>query len=269
MTPAHPSKSLPSSPQHGSQRKHLRLLPNTAARILILIPCLNEGPRISDLIGELRQLHPTTDILIVDDGSTDDTVERAQLAGAAVLKLPFHLGYGAALQTGYRYALDGGYELVVQMDGDGQHPASEVSTLLSALQERSCDLVVGSRFLGRESYAIPQLRLFGIRLFSKLVSLLARRQITDPTSGFQAMNRRTMSFYQQDFYPYDYPDADMLLRVHYEGLSFHEEPIRMLAGPPGKSMHSGLRPVYYVYKLLLSLGLTWLSSSLPHKRTPN
>jgi hypothetical protein len=245
------------------------LLPNTSARILILIPCLNEGPRIKNLIAELRELHPTIEILVVDDGSTDDTVEQAQLAGAAVLKLPFHLGYGAALQTGYRYALDGGYDFVVQMDGDGQHPASEVSTLLSALQERSCDLVVGSRFLGRESYAIPQLRLLGIRLFSKLVSLLARRQITDPTSGFQAMNRRTMSFYQQDFYPYDYPDADMLLRVHYEGLSFHEEPIRMLAGPPGKSMHSGLRPVYYVYKLLLSLGLTWLSSSLPDKRMPN
>ena len=149
------------------------------------------------------------------------------------------------------------------MDGDGQHPTHEVSTLLEALSTGDCDLVVGSRFLGKKSYPIPRLRLLGIRMFSRLVSLLASRRITDPTSGFQALNRQTMRFYQQDFYPYDYPDADMLLRVHYEGLNFHEVAVEMLAGPPGKSMHSGLRPLYYLYKLLLSLGLTWLSGSLP------
>ncbi len=269
MTPAHPSKNLPSSAEPCTRHGHLRLLPDTSSRILVLIPCLDEGPRIGALIDELRRLQPQADVLVVDDGSRDDTVDRAREAGAAVLKLPFHLGYGAALQTGYRYALDGGYDIVVQMDGDGQHPADEVATLLAALHEQGCDLVVGSRFLGRKSYEIPRLRLLGITLFSQLVSALAGRPISDPTSGFQAMNRRTMHFYQQDFYPYDYPDADMLLRVHYEGLTFHEEAVQMLAGPPGKSMHSGLRPVYYVYKLLLSLGLTWLSSSLPGKRTQN
>jgi len=266
MTPAQPSKSLLNSAEASPRRDHLRLLPDTSSRILVLIPCLNEGPRIGALISELTQLHPHLDVLVVDDGSQDDTIERAREVGAAVLKLPFHLGYGAALQTGYRYALDGGYDIVVQMDGDGQHPADEVATLLRALRERGCDLVIGSRFLGRSSYEIPKLRLLGIRLFSQLVSTLAGRRISDPTSGFQAMNRRTMRFYQQDFYPYDYPDADMLLRVHYEGLTFHEEAVQMLAGPPGKSMHSGLRPIYYVYKLLLSLGLTWLSSSLAGKR---
>ena len=266
MTPIHPSKSLPSPTEPGPRQGHLRLVPHNPPRILVLIPCLDEGPRIGPLISELHRLHPHADVLVVDDGSRDDTVQQAQRGGAAVLKLPVHLGYGAALQTGYRYALNGDYDVVVQMDGDGQHPPSEVATLLAALGERGCDLVVGSRFLGRECYSIPRLRSLGIALFSKVVSLLASRHITDPTSGFQAMNRRTMRFYQQDFYPYDYPDADMLLRVHYEGLTFHEEPVVMLAGPAGKSMHSGLRPVYYVYKLLLSLGLTWLSSSHPGKQ---
>jgi glycosyltransferase involved in cell wall biosynthesis len=267
MHPAQPTGSLPPSQDPASARGHLRLL-SGAPRILVLIPCLDEGPRIGALIEDLATLHPGADVLVVDDGSCDDTVQRARDGGAAVLRLPYHLGYGAALQTGYRYALDGGYDVVVQMDGDGQHPAAEVSTLLEALRREGCDLVVGSRFLGKTPYPIPRLRLLGIRLFSRLVSLLAGRAITDPTSGFQALNRETMSFYQQDFYPYDYPDADMLLRVHYQGLSFHEVAVQMLAGPPGKSMHSGLRPLYYVYKLLLSLGLTWLSDSLPHRQRP-
>jgi len=268
MTPAQPSGSPSNSQDTAPARGYLRLLPATAPRILVLIPCLDEGPRIRGLVAELGRLHPEADVLIVDDGSSDDTVQRARDGGASVLRLPYHLGYGAALQTGYRYALDGGYDVVVQMDGDGQHPAHEVATLLAALQSEGCDLVIGSRFLGKKSYPIPRLRLLGIGMFSRLVSLLASRRITDPTSGFQALNRETMSFYQQDFYPYDYPDADMLLRVHYQGLSFREVAVEMLAGPPGKSMHSGLRPLYYVYKLLLSLGLTWLSGSLPRRQGP-
>ncbi|HCP46086.1 MAG TPA: glycosyl transferase family 2 [Deltaproteobacteria bacterium] len=244
----------------------LRLVPEEEPRVLILIPCLNEAPRISQLVTELLLLHPTADVLVVDDGSSDDTGRRATEAGASVLRLPFNLGYGAALQTGYKYALARDYDLLVQMDGDGQHPASEVSDLLLALEEGETDLVVGSRFLGRADYRIPRLRLIGIRLFSWLTSVLAKRAVTDPTSGFQAMNRRVMRFYGQDFYPYDYPDADMLVRVHYGGLSFREVPVVMLGGPPGKSMHSGLRPAYYVYKLLLSLAIAWFSG--PDHRAP-
>lgn len=228
---------------------------------LVIIPCLDEGPRIAGLLRQLGEAHPDLDVLVIDDGSTDDTAARAADGGAAVVKLPFNLGYGAALQTGYKYALERGYERVVQMDGDGQHPVSQLRPLLDRLDEGDVDLVVGSRFLGRADYRIPLPRLFGIRLFSRLTSLLARRRITDPTSGLQAMNRRVFGFYQQDFYPYDYPDGDMLLRVQFAGLRFEEVPVVMVGGPPGKSMHSGLRPVYYVYKLLLSLGLTWLSGS--------
>jgi len=119
--------------------------------------------------------------------------------------------------------------------------------------------VIGSRFLGRALYRIPRLRLVGIGLFGRLTGWLVRRRVTDPTSGLQAMDRSVLGFYQQDFYPWDYPDADMLLRVHYAGFRCEEVAVTMLGGPPGKSMHRGMRPLYYVYKLLLSLALTALS----------
>ena len=227
----------------------------------MVLPCLNEGPRIAGIVARLRELHPDLDVLVVDDGSEDDTADQAARAGAAVVRLPFNLGYGAALQTGYKYALERRYDRVVQMDGDGQHPPEEVAALLAALDTSTIDLAVGSRFLGRPCYRIPTARLAGIRFFSSIVSRLARRRITDPTSGFQAMNRNLVAFYEQDFYPYDYPDADMLLRVRYAGFRFEEVPVEMRAGPPGKSMHRGMRPIYYVYKLLLSLALTWLSGT--------
>jgi glycosyltransferase involved in cell wall biosynthesis len=229
--------------------------------VLALLPCLDEGPRIAAIVQRLSELHPEMDVLIVDDGSSDDTAAVAAEAGAHVVRLPFNLGYGAALQTGYKFALERGYDRVVQMDGDGQHPPEEVACLLDALDENDIDLAVGSRFLGRPCYRIPPVRLLGIRFFSSIVSRLAGRRITDPTSGFQAMNRCMLTFYDQDFYPYDYPDADMLLRVRYAGFQFEEVPVEMQAGPPGKSMHGGMRPVYYVYKLLLSLALTWVSGS--------
>lgn len=225
----------------------------------MLLPCLDEGPRIAALVARIRELHPGFDVLVIDDGSADDTASTARAAGASVVRHPFRLGYGAALQTGYKFAIERGYERLVQMDGDGQHPPEEIGTLLSALEESDGDLVVGSRFLGKPCYRIPAARRLGIGFFSNLVSALARRRITDPTSGFQAMSQRLLRFYRQDFYPWDYPDADMLLRVHQAGFSFVEVPVRMEAGPEGKSMHSGLRPLYYVYKLCLGLLLTWIT----------
>ena len=255
VPPAHPERDADVSPTA------LRLLPREAPRTLVLIPCLNEGPRIGGIIAEVKQLHPTFDILIVDDGSEDDTCRAAVRAGADVVRLPLHLGYGAALQTGYRYALEHNYERLVQMDGDGQHPPGEIGGLLDRLNQGDADLVVGSRFLGRADYRIPWARKMGIGLFGRLTGWLIGRPVTDPTSGLQAMNTDVLRFYEQDFYPYDYPDADMLLRVHYAGLRFVEAPVVMRGGPPGKSMHTGMRPVYYVYKLLLSLALTWLSGS--------
>ena len=224
----------------------------------MLVPCLNEAARIGGIVTRVLALYPGLEVLVIDDGSTDDTADVARLAGAHVVSLPFNLGYGAALQTGYRFALERDYARVLQMDGDGQHPPEELGGLLARLDRGDVDLVVGSRFLGRADYRIPFARRLGIGLFARLTSALVGQPVTDPTSGLQAMGRDVLRFYLSEFYPYDYPDADMLLRVHYAGLRIAETPVVMRAGPPGRSMHRGLRPLYYVYKLLLSMALAWV-----------
>jgi glycosyltransferase involved in cell wall biosynthesis len=237
-------------------------------RTLVVLPCLDEGPRIAAIVLRIRELHPGVEVLVIDDGSTDETGAEAARAGAEVIRHCYPLGYGAALQTGYKFAIERGFERLVQMDGDGQHPPEEIESLLDALDAGSVDLAVGSRFLGKPCYDVPVARRTGIAFFGRLVSWLTGRRITDPTSGFQAMERSVFTFYRQDFYPWDYPDADMLLRVHQEGLRFVEVPVRMEAGPEGKSMHSGLRPIYYVYKLLLSLFVTAISRGGPGAGPP-
>ncbi len=228
-------------------------------RLLILLPCLNEGPRLGALLEELATRHPEADLLVVDDGSDDDTEAVARRQGAIVLRLPHNLGYGAALQAGYKYAWEKGYFRVVQMDGDGQHPPAEVATLLREAALQDADVIIGSRFLGRPCYPIPPLRRLGISLFSGLTTLLVGRRVTDPTSGFQVLNRRVLRFYGQDFYPYDYPDSDMLVRLHRGGYRFLEVGVEMREGAAGKSMHQGLAPLWYGYKLLLSTVLSWLT----------
>jgi len=234
-------------------------LPDPAQTPMLLIPALNEEGRVGAVVRELTGLYPHARIVVVDDGSDDATADEAAAAGAEVLTHPFHMGYGAALQTGYKYALRRGAGLVVQMDGDGQHPPEEVGILLSRMARGDVDLVVGSRFLGRGSYRMPLLRRIGSWLFASVTSRLVGRKLSDPTSGFQALNARTLRFYRQDFYPWDYPDADILIRAEYHGLRFDEVAVEMLQGIPGKSMHRGLRPLYYVYKLLLSIFVTWLT----------
>ena len=133
MTP--PSRPIARPAESGDQRPNLRVVAGPAPRTLVLIPCLNEGPRIAGIIGQLHALYPNFDVLVVDDGSTDDTAAAAEEAGADVIRLPLHLGYGAALQTGYRYALEQGYEQLVQMDGDGQHPPEELAGLVARLSQ--------------------------------------------------------------------------------------------------------------------------------------
>ena len=245
LTAAHLSRVIP--------------LAEPARPLMVLVPARDEEGRVGPVVRELVELHPEAVVVVVDDGSRDRTAAEARQCGAEVLSLPFHMGYGAALQTGYKYALEQGYRLVLQMDADGQHPPAEARRLLERVQHGDVDLVVGSRFLGRGDYRMPLLRRIGSRMFSVITSWMLGRAVSDPTSGFQALTERTLRFYRQDFYPYDYPDADILLRANYHGLRFDEVPVEMLPGIPGKSMHRGLRPLYYVYKLLLSILLTWIT----------
>jgi glycosyltransferase involved in cell wall biosynthesis len=230
---------------------------------LIVVPAYNEEPRIAGVIRGIGQHIPYADILIVDDGSTDLTREVALRAGAKVISHPFNLGYGAALQTGYQYALNRGYGGLIQMDGDGQHDPSSISDLLTIIQKGEADVAIGSRFLepkgmgpGHCPYRAPLMRRLGMRLFGTITSLIIRQRVTDPTSGYQAMNRRVVEWVSGDRFPYDYPDADVIIMLHRAGFRIREVPVRMFENPGKKSMHGGWKPLYYVFKMFLSILVT-------------
>lgn len=227
-------------------------------RTLIIIPALNEAGRIGAVVSDVRKAVPTSDVLVVDDGSEDTTAEEATMAGARVLSLPVNLGYGAALQAGYKAAVRHGYSLVGQIDGDGQHDASYLPSLLRELRESDCDVVIGSRFLDRDGHYTPsRARKLGIGLFARLASWYMRQPVSDPTSGFQVMRSPVARFFCTHVYPNDYPDADILILLHRSGYRVREVPVQMRM-PTGKSMHSGHHSVYYVYKMILSILVTLL-----------
>jgi glycosyltransferase involved in cell wall biosynthesis len=232
---------------------------------LVIIPAHNEEAKIGDVIRGILQQVPHADVLVVDDGSTDQTREVSLRAGGSVVSHPFNLGYGAALQTGYKYALSNGYEMVIQMDGDGQHDPSFIPDLLAVIQKGEADIAIGSRFLGvknRDSglghppYRAPFLRRLGMRFFGTIASLLIHQKITDPTSGFQAMNRNVLKWVSSDKFPFDYPDADVIIMLHRAGFRIREVPVLMFENTGRKSMHSGWKPFYYVFKMCLSILVT-------------
>jgi len=233
-------------------------LPEMLPKILIIIPAYNEGERIREVIGRVLEIAPDYGILVVNDGSADDTAQEARSAGARVLSHPFNLGYGVAIQTGYKYALAKGYDYVVQMDGDGQHDPAFIPQLLAPVRNGETDFTLGSRFLGTESYEPSLARRVGMAFFRWLISLLIGTRITDSTSGYQAFNRRVIRYFTTEVFPCDYPDADMLLTLHRAGFSIREVPVRMHANATGKSMHTGWKPLYYMFKMLLSIFVTLL-----------
>jgi len=222
-------------------------------RLLVVLPALNESGRIGHVVRSVRELG-LEDVLVVDDGSTDDTPDEARAAGATVASHAVNLGYGSALQTGYRYALGHGFDAVLQLDADGQHDPASIPRLVEALAD--ADVVVGSRFLGGGSYRPPFSRLVGMKLFGLIASLLCGKRVTDPTSGYQAISRRALEFYAHERYPVDYPDADVLAMLVRSGLRLAEVPVTMRSSPTGKSMHAGvLKPLYYVFRMCLALAL--------------
>lgn len=224
-------------------------------RTLILIPAFNEGKRIAGVIESIRTAMPDTPILVVNDGSRDNTATEARRAGAVLVSHPFNMGYGAAIQTGYKYARDNSYDILVQLDADGQHDPSCIPALLEPIIAGKADIAIGSRFLGN-SYRPPLARRAGMALFRGIVSLVTGMKVTDTTSGFQAFNSRVIRFFATDIFPVDYPDADMLIMLHRAGFTMTEVPVRMFENSEGKSMHSGLKPIYYMFKMLLSIGVT-------------
>jgi glycosyltransferase involved in cell wall biosynthesis len=226
-------------------------------RIVVVIPARNEEASVGAVVARVVALHPDFNVVVIDDASTDGTASVAAAAGATVLRAPIRLGYGGAVQTGFKYAHRKGYDLVVLMDADGQHEPDCVGALVEA--SGTYDLVVGSRFRGAASYRIPLVRLLGMRVFSAVASAITGRKLTDTSSGFQAIRRKVFSLFALGSYPVDFPDADTLIWVARHGFTIGEIAVVMHQRRSGKSMISGLTSsLTYALKMPLAILVTVL-----------
>lgn len=230
---------------------------------IIIIPAFNEEKNISGVIDDIRLHCPDAVSVVINDGSSDATGKVAREKGADVVNLPFNLGIGAAMQAGYKYAFSRGYRIAVQFDGDGQHRAEHIKTILAPIVERQADIVNGSRFLGEGRYRSGLARLVGIRILSWVISLIVRQRVSDPTSGFRAVNREVIDFYSS-YYPDDYPEPEALVLLHRAGFRIAEVPVGMRERQEGKSSITPVRSLYYMIKVLLAIMVDMLKK-IPKK----
>jgi glycosyltransferase involved in cell wall biosynthesis len=223
-----------------------------ALRRVAIVPAYNEEASIARVVGELLAYDPGLCVVVVDDGSTDHTTEVARASGAKVISLPFNLGIGGAVQTGFRYAWEQGFDVAVRADGDGQHDPAELDAILRPVLADEADVAVGSRFIGGDGYRSSRSRRTGIRLLAWIVSGLTRQRITDPTSGFQAANRLGIRLFAAD-YPHDYPEAEATVMVFKHRLRLQEVPVTMRARESGRSSITTIHSVYYMVKVVLAI----------------
>ncbi len=226
-----------------------------AIPVHVVIPAFNEERSIAKVIHRVRSIFPQAHIAVVNDGSRDETAVRAHSAGATVLNLPFNCGYGVALHTGLLWAYREGAELVLAQDADGQHDAVEALKLVAPVASGEADLVLGSRYLENAvRYRVPISRRFGSWVFARTVSSLTGLPLTDPTTGFQAMNRKTLRVYAElaDF-PARTPDADLILYAKRSGCRILEKSTAMYEDESNDSMHGLLKSLFYVPNMFVSL----------------
>ncbi|SPP99640.1 Glycosyltransferase, group 2 family protein [Candidatus Sulfobium mesophilum] len=221
-------------------------------KTLIIVPAYNEESSIGDVIKDIVAHSGDADILVINDGSTDATSAVAKARGIKVIDLPYNLGIGGAMQTGYLYAERNGYDIAVQFDADGQHRADQLAALVSPVAGGDADLAIGSRFLGEKAYHSRLARLLGIKILSMVISFLIGRKITDPTSGFRAVNRRVIEYYSGR-YPEDYPEPEAIVLVQRAGFRTIEVPALMKEREAGRSSITGARAFYYMIKVLLAI----------------
>jgi len=220
-------------------------------RVLVIIPAYNESENIRHVIDEIRAAQPAACIAVVNDCSTDDTERVARDIGVELLSLPYNLGIGGAVQTGLKYARDNHFDVAVQVDGDGQHPAGEIGKLLGPIREGNADVVIGSRFLGAGDFRSTFTRRIGIRIITLINRMLTGRTVTDNTSGFRAYNSGAIAFLA-DTYPQDYPEPVAVVELHRNGFRITEVAVEMRERQMGTSSIGALGSIYYMIKVLVA-----------------
>lgn len=237
-------------------------------RILVIVPCFNEQGAIANVVHELMAVRKREgyelDVLVVNDCSTDNSMNIIRTLPCAYLNLPVNLGIGGAMHSGYRYAYRNGYDIAVQMDGDGQHPADELPIVLRPVLQQETDVSIGSRFISHEGFQSSFMRRLGIRYFRWLNQLLIGKTIHDSTSGFRAFNRRTIEI-ANTYYPDEYPEPESIVQFGLQGLRIKEVPVRMRHRLEGVSSINTSRALYYMLKV--SLGILFMYFRLVNKRT--
>jgi len=229
-----------------------------ADAILVIIPALNEQGAIRQVVTGIYHALPDADVLVIDDGSQDNTAVVARAAGALVVSHPFNLGIGGAVQTGLKFAQQHRYDYVIRMDGDGQHSAAAIEALLAPLRARQADMVIGSRFINADvDWHISRTRRWGIRLYAWQVTQLTGHRFTDTTSGFWAMNHRATRVLAT-YLPQDYPDVESRIIIHKAGLTQMELPVQMTARTAGISSITLARSIYYACKVTVAVVTTAL-----------
>jgi glycosyltransferase involved in cell wall biosynthesis len=221
-------------------------------RVCIVIPAFNEGNSVARVILRSQGALPDAHVVVVDDGSQDDTAGRAAGAGATVMSLPVNLGIGGAVQAGYLYALRHGFDIAMQIDGDGQHDPFEAERLLEPIVNGRADMTVGSRWLGRGDYVASNGRRFGMRLLARLVRWRTGGSFTDTTSGFRAVGRRGIEMFARN-YPTDFPEVESLVLASRNRLRVEEVPVQMTPRAHGRSSIAGLRSAYYMMRVVVAL----------------
>ena len=228
-------------------------------RLLIIIPAYNEAENIVSVVNELCVTNPEYDYLIINDGSKDETVRICRENGLHFLDLPINLGIGGAVQAGYLYARDNGYDIAVQFDGDGQHDAGSIPKLAEILEKGEADIAIGSRFIDKEGFQSSGARRAGIIVLSILIRMLCGVKVLDVTSGMRAVNRRFIEEYAEH-YAQDYPEPEAILYAGMRGAVIREVPVRMKERQSGKSSISPLKSLYYMIKVSLALMIGRLTS---------
>lgn len=219
---------------------------------LIIIPAYNESECIEKTIENIKKNAKDFDYIIINDCSTDNTREICERNGFHIINLPVNLGIGGAVQTGYIYGIRYGYDMAVQVDGDGQHDAAFLQKMADCLEETGADMVIGSRFIEKQGFQSTGARRIGIRFFTWLIRLMTGKTVTDPTSGLRMVNRKVMREFAKD-YPKDYPEPETAVTVLHSGMKIEEIPVVMKERAGGVSSISMKKSVYYMIKVSIAI----------------